>query len=83
MSQLAVAGIVAALVFLIVVSEIVCALVPILVVVTLVPPAERKGLAEVLAAADSSRRLRFWRALRVAVAVRRQQRRRIEAAGRR
>jgi len=73
MSRLAVAGVVAALVFVVVVSEILSALLPLLVVVTLVPPSERQGLAELLAAADSSRRLRFWSALRVAVAIRRRQ----------
>jgi hypothetical protein len=74
MSQLAIAGIVAAIVVLAIISEIVCALVPILVVVTLVPPSERHGVAEVLAAADSSRRPRAWRGLRIAVAARRRRR---------
>jgi putative exporter of polyketide antibiotics len=70
MSPLAIAGIVAALVFLVIISEVVCAVAPILLVMTLVPPSEREGLAEVLAAADTSRRPRLWRALRIAVAAR-------------
>ncbi|MEV6850858.1 hypothetical protein [Actinoplanes sp. NPDC051411] len=53
-------------------TELIAAVLPVIVVVAMVPPEERHGLAEVLAAADSRRlRLRLWRALRVAVKARR------------
>ena len=71
MTSLVVFAIVAALLFLFIVVELIAAIVPLLIVVTLVPQEEREGLAQLLAAADSSRRLRLWRALRVAVAARR------------
>lgn len=71
MSSLAVFATVAALLFLFIVVELVAAIAPLIIVVTLVPPEEREGLAQLLAAADSSRRLRLWRALRLAVAARR------------
>jgi hypothetical protein len=70
-SSLVVFAIVAALLFLFIVVELIAAIVPLLIVVTLVPQEEREGLAQLLAAADSSRRLRLWRALRLAVAARR------------
>ena len=62
---------VAALVLLFVAAEIIAAVLPIIIVITLVPPEDRRGLAELLAATDSSRKLRLWPALRVAVAARR------------
>jgi putative exporter of polyketide antibiotics len=55
------------LVLLFMVTEVVAAAIPLLIVITLVPVEERRGLAEVLAAADHSRRLRLWSALRLAV----------------
>jgi putative exporter of polyketide antibiotics len=58
-------------IFLCVTVELVAAALPILIVITMVPPEQRGGLAELLAAADSSRRLRLWTALRVAVKARR------------
>jgi hypothetical protein len=67
---------VVAVIVLVVIVELAAAVLPILVVVTLVPPAERQGLAEVVAAIDSSRRLRLWPALRASVRARRQERRR-------
>ncbi|MDY7085828.1 MAG: hypothetical protein SYR96_12050 [Actinomycetota bacterium] len=69
------AGIVALLVLLFVLSEIVAAVLPLIIVLTCVPERERETLARVLAAADSSRRLRLWSSLRLAVALRRQERR--------
>src|SRR4051812_41455731 len=62
---------VAVLVFLVVATELIAAVLPLLIVVLLVPPEERHGLAELLAATDSSRRLRLWPALRAAVKARR------------
>ncbi len=59
------------LVILVVVVELAAAVLPVLIVVTLVPPEERSALAEVIAAVDSSPRLRLWSALRLAVAARR------------
>ena len=56
---------------LFVVTELAVAVLPLVVVVTFIPPEERHGVAEVLAAADSRRRLRLWPALRVAVEARR------------
>jgi putative exporter of polyketide antibiotics len=71
MSQLAVVLVVALLVMLFIVAEIVAATLPIIVIITLVPPEDRQCLAELLAATDSSRKLRLWPALRTAVAARR------------
>nr|WP_296074745.1 hypothetical protein [uncultured Actinoplanes sp.] len=71
MNTLALVGGTAALVILVAVSEIIAAAVPLLIVITLVPPHEREGLARLLAVCDSSRRLRMWAALRVAVKARR------------
>jgi hypothetical protein len=53
------------------VSELLAAVLPLLVLVLLVPPEERAELAALVAATDSSRRLRLWPALRVAVLARR------------
>lgn len=63
--------VVAAVVVTVVLTELATATLPILIVVLLVPPEERADLAELVAAIDSSRRLRLWPALRVAVAARR------------
>jgi len=63
-------------------TELVAAVLPILVVVALVPPEERGELADLLAAADSRRRLRLWRALRVAVHARRRAAERQVSVGR-
>jgi hypothetical protein len=71
-SDLAVIGLVAAVLMVIVLLEMLSAAVPLLIVVTLVPPAERQALADCLAAADSRRRLRLWPALRAAAQARRQ-----------
>jgi hypothetical protein len=60
----------------IVLTELIAAVLPLVLVVALVPREERRDLAELLAAADSSRRLRLWPALRVAVAARRRQKQR-------
>ena len=76
MNEFAVVAAVAVLVMLFVIAEIAAAVLPLIIVVALVPPEERHGLAELLAATDSSRRLRLWPALRVAVAARRNQRQR-------
>jgi hypothetical protein len=57
--------------FVVLLVELTAAVLPIVIVILLVPPEERCDLAEVLAAADSRRRLRLWRALRAAVKVRR------------
>jgi len=54
---------------------------PVLVVIALVPPEERQGLGEVIAAMDSSKKLRLWPALRASVLARRAARDRA-AAGR-
>jgi putative exporter of polyketide antibiotics len=62
------------LVILFIFAELAAAVLPILIVLALVPPEERRGLAELIAAADSSTRLRLWSALRVAVRARRQER---------
>ena len=58
---------VAAVVVLIVLTEIAAAALPLLIVLTFVPPHEREQLAGLLAACDSSRKLRLWTALHVAV----------------
>lgn len=66
---------VAGLVLFVAIVELVAAVLPMLVVILCVPPEERAALAEVIAAADSSRKLRLWSALRVAVVARRERRR--------
>jgi len=73
MTAVVLAGIVAALLLVIVLSEIVAAVIPLVIVLTCVPVGERDALARVLAALDSSRRLRVWSALRLAVTLRRQE----------
>lgn len=71
MTGLAVVAAVAAVVLVVAVMEVLAAVLPLVIVVTLVPHEERPALAELLAAADSSRRLRLWPALRCAVSARR------------
>ena len=71
MSTLLIAGIVAGLIVLIVLTELASATLPLLVVITLVPPDERQQLAELIATLDRRRRLRLWPALRAGVAARR------------
>ncbi|WP_412741707.1 hypothetical protein [Krasilnikovia sp. MM14-A1004] len=52
-------------------TELVAAALPVLIVIAVVPPEEREGLAKLLAACDSSPKLRLWTALRLAVWARR------------
>jgi hypothetical protein len=73
-NQFAVLAAIAALVMLFVLAEIAAAVLPLIIVLTLVPPAERRELAHLLAACDSSRKLRIWTALRAAVMARRRRR---------
>ncbi len=73
MTATLVAGIVALLVALVVLTELVSAVLPLIIVLACVPDRERETLARVLAACDSSRRLRVWPALRLAVTLRRQE----------
>jgi hypothetical protein len=65
---------VVAVILLVIFVEVLSAVLPIVIVLALVPPAERHGLAELLAAADSSPKLRLWSALKVATLARRRQR---------
>lgn len=58
---------------IIVLTELVAAALPVVIVIALVPPEERESLAKLLAACDSSRKLRLWPALRLAVRARRAQ----------
>jgi hypothetical protein len=51
--------------------ELLTAVLPLVIVLLFVPPGERAGLAEVLAAADSTPRLRLWSAANTAVLARR------------
>ncbi len=74
MINIAVLAAVAALVMLFVLAEIMAAVLPLIIVLVLVPPEQRRELAELIAACDSSRRLRIWPALRVAVTARRRAR---------
>ncbi|HEY0534777.1 MAG TPA: hypothetical protein VGD29_24595 [Actinoplanes sp.] len=60
-------------------TELVAAALPVVIVIVAVPPEEREGLARLLAACDSSRRLRLWPALRAAVQARRREARHAEA----
>ena len=72
MNEFAVLAAVAALVMLFVLAEVAAAVLPLIIVMTLVPPEQRDALARVLAACDSRRRLRLWPALRAAAKARRQ-----------
>jgi putative exporter of polyketide antibiotics len=56
---------------ILVLTELIAAALPVVIVIAMVPPEEREGLAKLLAACDSSRKLRLWRALRAAVRARR------------
>lgn len=71
MSTLLVVGIVGLLIVLIGLTELLAASIPLLLVILMVPHHERAQLAELIAAADRSRRLRLWPALRAAIAARR------------
>jgi hypothetical protein len=66
----------ALLVILLILTEIVAAVLPLIVVLVFVPEQERDALARLIAACDSSRKLRVWPALRLAVRQRRRERRR-------
>jgi hypothetical protein len=63
---------VAGVVMLCVLTELAAAVLPMIIILVAVPPEDRRALAELIAAADSSRRLRLWPALNVAVRARRQ-----------
>lgn len=80
MTSTVLAGIIASLVLLFILSEIVAAVLPLVIVLLAVPDRERETLARVLAALDSSRRLRLWTTLRFAVTMRRQERRQARKA---
>ncbi|MEU4237360.1 hypothetical protein [Actinoplanes sp. NPDC026619] len=58
---------------LLILTEIVAAALPVIIIIVAVPPEEREALAKLLAACDSSRKLRLWPALRLAVRARRQE----------
>jgi len=60
-------------------TELLAAALPVVIVIAAVPPEERDGLARLLAACDSSRKLRVWPALRAAVQARREEAQRVEA----
>jgi hypothetical protein len=57
---------------LLILTELVAAALPVIIVIAMVPPQERDGLARLLAVCDSSRKLRLWPALRLAVRARRE-----------
>ncbi|HET6534405.1 MAG TPA: hypothetical protein VFH03_27805 [Actinoplanes sp.] len=82
MNEFAVLAAVTALVMLFVLAEIAAAVLPLIIVLTLVAPEQRQSLADVLAACDSSRKLRIWTALRVAVKARRARRNRTVSSDR-
>jgi hypothetical protein len=66
---------------ILVLTELVAAALPVVIVIAMVPPEEREGLAKLLATCDSSRKLRLWPALRVAVRAQREEARRIRTGG--
>jgi len=68
-------AIVAFLVLLFILTELAAAVLPLVIVIVLVPPQDREALARVIAACDTSRKLRIWSALRLAVVLSRQERR--------
>ncbi|MEU4425862.1 hypothetical protein AB0F81_35025 [Actinoplanes sp. NPDC024001] len=80
MSAIAIVGLVTTLVTFFLLVELASAALPLLIIVTLVPPGQRQELAFLLATVDSSRRLRLWPALRAAVAARRRERWRYRTA---
>jgi hypothetical protein len=59
--------------FVIILTELIAAALPVVIVIALVPPEQREALARLLAVCDSSRKLRLWKALRIAVRARRAQ----------
>jgi len=65
--------VIAAVVFVVlfILTELLVAVLPPIIVSTLVPPAERRDVLELLAAVDTSRRSRVVRATRLAAATRR------------
>jgi hypothetical protein len=63
---------VAGVVLLFLVAEITAAVLPLFIVIIMVPPEERLALAQLMAATDSSHKLRLWPTLRAAVVARRQ-----------
>jgi hypothetical protein len=63
---------VAAVVMLFLLAEITAATLPLLIMIIMVPPEERPALAQLVAAIDSSHKLRLWTTLRAAVIARRQ-----------
>lgn len=65
----------------VVLTELLAAALPVVIVIAMVPPEEREGLAKLLAACDSSRKLRLWPALRLAVRTRRAEARRTRTGG--
>jgi hypothetical protein len=67
---------------ILILTELIAAALPVIIIIAMVPPEQRDSLARLLAACDSSRKLRLWRALRLAVRVRRQEVRRIHAGDR-
>ncbi|GAA0934753.1 hypothetical protein [Virgisporangium aurantiacum] len=66
--------VVAVVVIVVVALEMLTAVLPLIIVIAFVPPGERADLAELLAAADSSPKLRLWPALNAAVVARRRRR---------
>jgi hypothetical protein len=74
MNSFAVLAAVAGTLLFIVFAEVVAAVLPLVIVLTFVPHEERADLARLLATCDSSRRLRFWSALRTAVRARQRDR---------
>ncbi|MEV4537854.1 hypothetical protein AB0J82_29155 [Asanoa sp. NPDC049518] len=71
MEHIALVGVVGAFIGMVVVVELVAAVLPLIIILAYVPPCDRAALTELIAATDSSRRLRVSRALRLAVAARR------------
>jgi hypothetical protein len=71
--------IVVGVLLVLILTELVAAALPVVIIIAAVPPEEREGLARLLAACDSSRKLRLWPALRAAVQARREEAQRAEA----
>jgi len=74
MQALVIVGCVVAFVLVVVLVELAAAVLPLVVVVSFVPPEQRPELARLLAAVDSTPKLRLWPALRLAVLARRRER---------
>ncbi|MEV4623534.1 hypothetical protein AB0J74_33105 [Asanoa sp. NPDC049573] len=82
MEHIALIATVGSFIGFVVLVELAAAVLPVVIILAFVPPHERAGLAELVGAADGSRRLRVGQALWIAMVARRTTRTRDALAGR-